>query len=603
MSAVVVRLKKEARAIFWPWCAVLAAGLLPLVLHFYGAKSVNLFSFFFGVPLLATLSMGNEFYHRTISLWLTQPASRFQLWAEKMLVMCAAVLSAALVSGAVMYSRVLTDEPFALKLAAAAFVILVMASANYWALTARSTLGALLLLGFILDALYWIVEGTHFLPHWVGGRTAASTPASIIAGISVSAISLACLMLWLGARKLARFQATGVTSGEDLLMSGPSVMPDAFAAWYRCRPDQPLLNLVRREFRLLRPVWLIELPVMLYMAVLGICHLLPTPPVEIPHTALSWVLLAPAACVCIGMAGLAGMLSVGEEKTSGTHAWQMALPIPPRRQWLVKLAVALPSGLACSVLFPVLAMVASGRFNGSPWMYVDLPMVPNWIILYSILCFSCFWCACAANGTVRAVAWSLPAMTLIVFSSARGVWLGEQVARVTGTLKDFLLSSFHLSPFAYASITGYPHASALWLFIPTLLFALFQSYYLFRAQPRGRTLWMLRCLAPLVGATFLWSFSVTAGAAASAWQPFDETRHALDTLQFGGAKLEFTGDDLAKGFPLTAPTQRWLAGSSITIAPNHSDLAGYLATIHLASGVECKLIVTRYGGSAGSCAN
>jgi len=31
------------------------------------------------------------------------------------------------------------------------------------------------------------------------------------------------------------------------------------AAWFRCRPTGAVLNLIRKEFRLLRPVWLISL--------------------------------------------------------------------------------------------------------------------------------------------------------------------------------------------------------------------------------------------------------------------------------------------------------------------------------------------------------
>ena len=79
MNARIIRMKKEARALFWPWCAVVIAGALPVILSNSYAKKLNLLSFFVGVPLLAALSLGNEFQQRTLSLWLTQPASRMRV--------------------------------------------------------------------------------------------------------------------------------------------------------------------------------------------------------------------------------------------------------------------------------------------------------------------------------------------------------------------------------------------------------------------------------------------------------------------------------------------------------------------------------------------
>jgi len=89
MSARMVRIKKEMRALFGPWCAVVIAGALPVIMpHSYTAvgvmpaglaESLSFLSFFFGVPLLATLSLGDEFRYGTLSLWLAQPSSRLQL--------------------------------------------------------------------------------------------------------------------------------------------------------------------------------------------------------------------------------------------------------------------------------------------------------------------------------------------------------------------------------------------------------------------------------------------------------------------------------------------------------------------------------------------
>ena len=603
MNARIVRMKKEVRALFWPWCAVVIAGALPALLsHSSVAATINVLSFFLGIPLLATLPLGNEFHHRTVSLWLTQPSSRMQLWGEKTIVMFVAVLSAALVSGSSMFSFTFPYVDFRYKAAAAAYVIITMASATFWTLAARSTIGGFILIYCIFYILYLLVGEIENLPRMGEGFRAAPSTTPIVIAISAFGICFAGLMLWLGARKLARFQVTGGSSGEDLLMAGPSVMPAALAGWFRCRPSGAFLNLIRKELRLLRPVWLIELLVVLYVTCLAMFRLLPAPPALLPHTVVQWALLGPLGATCIGMAGLAGTLLLGEERTSGTHAWHMTLPVSARRQWLIKLVVAMFAGLACAVLLPLLNMIAVGSVFGSPFMFVDVASLPDLLILYPLLIFSCFWCACAANGTVRATIWVAPVMIAILLACSGGWWLGQELARSTGTLKDLVVSSFHLSPFAFTAITDFARARVLWLFVPALLLALIQSYRLFRTQPQDSALWMLRCIAPLAAVTILWSFSTSAGFVSSRWEPFEETRQALDKLQPGRALLELTGGDLAKSSRLTAPTRRWLKGSSITVAPNHSHLSGYLATIHLASSLECRLTVARSGGSAASCA-
>ena len=385
-SARSVRLKKEVRAMFWPWCAVVIAGALPVLLPHSLAKTepwstINVLSFFLGVPLLATLSLGNEFHDRTLSLWLTQPSSRRQLWIEKTSVMFVAVLSAGLVSGIGLFFVLLPQLSLTFKMLAAAYVIITAAFATFWTLTARSTIGGFVLIIGILY-LFYLFIGHVIDPLHRGQAFAAfsSIPATITA-ISVFTVSISGVMLWLGARKLARFEATGGSSGEDLLMAGPSVMPQALAGWFRCRPSGAFLNLIRKELRLLRPLWLVSPLIVMYVSGLAMFGLLPTPPTLFPQTALEWALLGPLLAVCIALAGLAGMLSLGAESASGTQAWHMTLQLSARRQWLSKLIVAILAGLACALLFPVLTMIAVGSFLGSPFMYVDFHLFEDHLIL------------------------------------------------------------------------------------------------------------------------------------------------------------------------------------------------------------------------------
>jgi len=596
MNARTIRIRKEVRALFWPWCATVIVGASPLVVSHRYAEPFSFISFFIGVPLLATLSLGSEFRHRTLCFWLSQPLSRVQLWAEKMSVMLPAVLSAALVSGIIMFSVTWPPMAFAYKVLAIIYVVAVTAAAPYLTLATKSTLGGLALISMALFFGMLFSGGTGIEPQ-------PRTGSVFIALLSICGACLSALMLWLGVRKLERFQATGGGSDADILTAGPALAPEALARWLRPRPTGAFLNLVRKEFRLLRPVWLIGLLVATYVACLAIFRLLPAPPVSEPRTVLEWVLLGPLVTLCIALAGLAGILSMGEERTSGTQAWHMTLPIPSRRQWLIKLVVAMFAGLACSGAFPVLAMLAGGAVYGSPLMYVNVHSLSDGFILFAILTFTCFWCACAADGTVRAAVWAAPVAVVVALVCERSVRLGEELTYRTGTLRDFIVSSFHLSPFALEGITDSARGHVLWLFVPTLLFALLQSYWLFRAPLQGSVRWMLRCMLPLAAVTILWSFSASAGFLYSRWEPFQETRRALDSLQPTTANLELTGDDLAKDPALSPFTQRWLRGSSINVAPEPSSSAGYHATIHLASGLQCRLTVVHSGwAAAASCA-
>jgi hypothetical protein len=269
MNSRTTRILKEARSLFWPWCAVAIAGALPLLERSHPAlrgggplsgvhnliMAISFLGFIVGIPLLAALSFGNEFQHRTLSLVLSQPVGRMEIWSEKLSVMIVAVLSAALVF--CISGRAALQQDPELGVVAGAWIIATIASATFWTLVARSTLGGVALNSVVPTVIFiaWAnlpdrIRGTGYLP-----------PATITV-VSIAAFAFLCyagVMLWLGRRKLARFQVTGGMAGDDLVMAGPHMMPGAWAGWFRCRPTGVVLNLVRKELRLLRPLWLITL--------------------------------------------------------------------------------------------------------------------------------------------------------------------------------------------------------------------------------------------------------------------------------------------------------------------------------------------------------
>jgi len=600
MNARIIRMKKEARALFWPWCVVVTAAVLPVVLpaaSHHIPEAISFLGFIAGIPLLAVLALGNEFQYRTLSLWLSQPCGRMQLWAEKLIVSFAAAVLAFVAYALGSLSFIWTQRDFKLAVAAIVWVIVTVASATFWTLAARSTLGGLALSTLVFEFAVFVLFGPDM--------EQALSSASNVAAISALGICYAGLMLWLGARKLARFQVTGGGSGDDLLMTGPAVLPGVLAGWFRCRPSGAFLNLIRKEFRLLRPLWLIALLVVVYLACLAMFRRLPDldeqTRTRAPITLSRVAQFLPVVLFPYLMAILAGALSLGEERTSGTQAWHMTLPVSARRQWLIKLGMALLAGLVCAVLLPLLVVIAVGSIFGSPFMFVHFPSLQAWLFLIPVLTLASFWCACVANGTVRAALWVFPVTIVIYFAGTSGLWLGQELARTTGTLKDLVVSWFHLSPLSFPielssptvikrgiSWPG-PWRDLFLAFVPAILFGAIQSYRLFRKQPPDSALWMLRCLLPLATVSLVWCLSLSAGFASSRWEPFVETREAIDKLQPGTAKLELAGEDLAKGAELTGLTRRWLRGSRIIVAPDKAHSSGYLATIHLPSGLECRL--------------
>jgi hypothetical protein len=364
--------------------------------------------------------------------------------------------------------------------------------------------------------------------------------------------------------------------------------------------------LIRKELRLLRPLWLFMLPAVLIWTWMT-TGLIPGPE-STDHAYFASVLLAVSTALGAGqgkiiaadlvIAILAGSLSLGEERTSGTHSWHMTLPVPARRQWLIKLVMTMFAGFVCAVLLPTLVVTAVGFVFGSPFMFVDPRMVGLLAVL--LLSFASFWCACAVNGTVRAALWVVPAVGALVLASRCGDWVALKLAQATGTLLDLVVSWFRISPF-----NDVPYGTKItWVVFPTFLFAVIQSYRLFRTQPEDGLRSMIRCLLPLVLVAFLCSFSLGAsgfGFQPQGWNPFFETYEALEKLQPGVTKLDaarplqLTVEDLAKSSHLSALTRRWLGDSNITVAPDPAH-SGYLATIHLAGGWDCKLTVGHYGG-------
>ncbi len=255
MTAQATRMLKEARPLIWPWCAVALAGALPLVYPMSWTPLMYLIGFFV-VPVMATLSLGDEFQHGTLALLLSQPVGRMRIWSEKLSVTVVAIVSAVLLFSLALRATAFSPDRQEL-IFAAAWIVAITASATFWTLFTRSSVGGVAV-NLVVQSILIIMIPWASLAERLRARGYLS-PVNIIVIPSVIIAGYAGVMLWLSGRSLVRFQVTGGMAGDDLLTAGPDVMPGALADWLRCRPTGAVLNLIRKELRLLRPVWLISL--------------------------------------------------------------------------------------------------------------------------------------------------------------------------------------------------------------------------------------------------------------------------------------------------------------------------------------------------------
>src|SRR5262249_6332430 len=201
----------------------------------------------------------------------------------------------------------------------ATWALATTASAIFWTLLAKSSLGsATLNIGFhsvVFSIWAWLTDGYK------------SQSLATVEAISIFLYSSG--MILLGWILFSRFQPVE-GQAELTIIPGARRKPNISISWLRCRPREAILNLIRREIGLLRVVWLLSLfslVAWIFVAAL-----------RSGYSDDSWfasltTLLAMLLSFLIAL--LAGALSLGEEKTSGTYAWHLTLPISIPLQWFV----------------------------------------------------------------------------------------------------------------------------------------------------------------------------------------------------------------------------------------------------------------------------
>jgi len=453
MNAMTIRILKEVRFILWTWLAVVILALLPL---FTSTSSPILefadrIGFLIGIPLLAVIPIGIELEEGTMSLLLSQPVTRLQIWLQKFAISAVAVITACLVFALVWRTTIFTQ----VTVAALLWALNAVCSGPYCALIARSIRGGLAL-NIISFALVFIFS-----------QTFVRSGAELLLGL------WPLLMLVLGIRRMARFEFNSGHVGGDLLTVGPRL------PLVRIQNTGAVTNFIRKEVGLLRPLWLITLSFLVLFTVIGLWH-------RPDRYALSSNFLFAAVYQALSIL-LAGSLSVGEEKLSGMHPWHLILPMSAFRQWLLKLVLAVSASLLCAAAIPALLTVI---------LQLDTPSFTS-IFLYAvgvaILTIAVFWSACFINGTVRAILLSVVVMFVLTFATSIGTTFRFSVAHLVKVAIGTPMFGLYF-PLAFPAV-----------FLPTFAVALMQSYRMFRVQPPQTAGAFLRRLLPLAATAFVFS--------------------------------------------------------------------------------------------------
>jgi hypothetical protein len=584
MSQQNIRIMKEARSLLWPWVAVMLVAALSRPLA--SALRVNtmladgaIACLYLAAPLLAALPFGNEFQHRTMSVLLAQPVSRLEIWREKWIVMLVAVTSVSLVY--LLTWRVDFEQDIIRWLFGAAFIVATLGSSTFWTLIARSTIGGLILNCAVQATI--VGTWTALAQSAFARRHLSSDAFPFLVSGFVFTLFYSAVMLWIGRLKLVRFQVTGEIAGQDLL-SGSRLMPESVAQWWRWQPSGATLNLIKKELRLLRPVWLLALLMIAFFLCLAPLRFFANPSVD--------TYVSEAGVIGVGMyfllgGILAGSLSMGEERQLGTHSWHLTLPVSVGGQWLIKLLTSLSLSLASGFL----VFRSAGLFLGPAFQKAFHGIVSggdgelSFLAVYLfILTLTAFCCACAVNGTVRAAAWTVPALMILGTAG----WLGTLVAGLARELH--LIQPIVLAVHAFP--TGPPN-DRRWAYVllsgllVSAAFAAFQSLRLFRTE---RPQSMKAAVRPLLLVwVVVYGYVLLFGLIRDVdLEIFREQRVITREVGTAVSKLELdpgTVDsahpravsvaDLRRVYPLSNVTETWLKNASISVVPPPKPLEGH----------------------------
>ena len=329
MKILPADVEKEVRALAMPWLAsaaviVLGSSGAPLLRGFEAA------AYFLGVSVLGGLAIGQEYSHRTLGTFLALPVRRERMFIVKWSVL--AVLLLAL--DAIMWASNAEARAFASHrdtlLLVALPTLCALCVAPCLTMWSRSALAGAVLAGGLPGTVF---VTTQLIIYWVTGNVLDET--FILARTTPLVCAIAAVMSW---RMFMRLEAIE-GGGRDLRL--PAWSSDGIESVTR---RNPTWLLIKKEIALQQiPLAIGGVMILGWMVAM-------TLRTTVAHiTAIFNVLVV---SLVLSNAAIIGAVAAAEERQLGTHEWQLLLPVPVVRQWLIKVMVAVILTLGLCVLLP-----------------------------------------------------------------------------------------------------------------------------------------------------------------------------------------------------------------------------------------------------------
>lgn len=405
-----LRLWKEARALLPMWAAamvlMIGSGLIGAAFENHTALAYHIITGIGGCWLLGAVSVGHELDHRTMGLLLGQPISRSRLWAEKMLVLSVAVgtlwWSTSIVwffSGG--YSLPSVDAVFS----SAVILAIAICSAPLLTLFARSTIGgvALTLVGPFVLSLVTAAIATWVTIYRVKNNLIELTHSKVV--VTDHTPFFAALLIvycgslaWLGWRKFVRWEENQAASSQIALPASVARLLDGVRGRVSLGLHSAWGSLLRKELGIQQPTFLVALGlVAMWVALVAA--------VFARATMDKGFLMLPIVLLCLGIPVIAGIVSTAEERSLGLLDWHLTLPVSARRQWFVKVFVALGVNAMLGILLPGVLAHASSWLAADKQMVAGIPggSVPHFLIANLVIFCAALYASTASSNSMRAL--------------------------------------------------------------------------------------------------------------------------------------------------------------------------------------------------------
>lgn len=411
-SSTRLRLAKEARALLPFWAAMAGLMVAPFLFRTAEPMKLSMPAYWFGCLLLGAVSFGQEFQHRTMSLLLAHPVSRRRLWWEKMFALAAAQLGLMLLMVLLVpkeadlfhwwnyfaHPNWYPDFHYWINVflyqskGIICAPILGFSTGPLLTLIVRSTIGGLAF-SFLLPGAFVLVAAPLFP---APAFDYFEYPLAIINVVFVGGIYSGASFL-LGCR---RFQNLEDIHGHGPELSLPAALTRSFAGfteWLTLNHGGALGQLVRKEVRLHLPAFVVA------GMLVGLWLLLLVVVVLRPDVSKAFLML-PSILLGLGIPVIAGIVSTAEERSLGLLDWHLTLPVSARRQWFIKVLVALGVNGVLGLMVPDLMGHAATRIFNDPRLLDVIPNLSNPLLISNAVIFcAALYASTAAANSMRAL--------------------------------------------------------------------------------------------------------------------------------------------------------------------------------------------------------